>query len=497
MVDFKLYPHQELAIDRARNLSAFALHFDPGLGKSLTAIQILKERFNKEKRILRTLIFAPSIVLQNWKEEWLKFTKIDGREVVVLTGSGVQRLKDFKHHCFNEKSQLRGKVVVLNFESLLMEPLYAEIIKWSPEVFIMDEIHRCKNPSSKSAKALDALTNRYTKPSLRLALTGTPVLNSPLDLFMPMKITFGGFPTGESLVTGKHITNFFHFRAAFFEDKNSRWKGSESYFPKWEPKPSTHEVFGKILSSVSMSAKIENCLTLPPEIDVSIPCPLSKKQREDYDVFFKDMVVNIEGKAYTADLALVKSLRLMQLASGFISGMESPDGSEAQPIKFEYKDTEREKALRYLLEEICISNGKKALCWSVWAHNYQTIRKVCEELGIKYVCCTGLESPKQKEEARKNFINDPSIKCWIGNPLSSGLGINLVVAPFSIWYSRNFSLDQFIQAKARNYRNGQDQTVIHYHLVAPDTIETDVLDALQNKKNIADLILSKTNIYRD
>ncbi len=496
MVEFQLYEHQKTAIERVRNLSSFALHFDVGTGKSLTAIQILRERYNREKRIIRTLIFAPSIVLQNWKEEWLKFTKIDRKEIVVLTGSGVQRVKEFHKQCFNELGVPMGKVVVLNYESLLMQPLYEAIKKWHPEIYIFDEMHRCKNPSSKTAKALDALANTFTKPQLRLALTGTPILNSPSDLFMPMKIALGGFPTLDSLVTGKHITNFFQFRATYFEDRNAKWKGSQQYFPQWAPKPSTMELFGRLLASVSMSVEKKDCLSLPPEIDITIPCPLSAEQRKAYDAFEKELVLNVGGKVYTADIALVKALRLMQLASGFISGLEHPDGSEMQPIKYEYKDTARENALKELLTQICVEGGKKSVIWAVWANNYNTIRKACEELGLKYVMCTGLESAKEKENARKTFIEDPSILVFIGNPLSAGVGINLVVAHYDIWYSRNFSLDQFIQAKARIYRAGQTQSVVHYHLVAQDTIEPEIVEALQNKKNISDLILSKTNIYK-
>jgi SNF2 family DNA or RNA helicase len=466
-----------------------------GTGKSLTAIQILRERYNREKRIIRTLIFAPSIVLQNWKEEWKKFTKIDGKDVVVLTGSGVQRVREFNKQCFNEEGQRRGKVVVLNYESLLMQPLYEAIKKWSPEIFVIDEIHRCKNPSSKTAKALDELANKFTRPQLRLALTGTPVLNSPMDLFMPTKIMLGGFPTLDSLVTGKHIQSFFQFRATYFEDRNVKWKGSQKYFPQWLPKPSTTELFGRLLSSISMSVEKKDCLSLPPEIDISVPCPLTPEQRKDYDTFEKDMVANIGGKNYTADIVLTKGLRLMQIASGFISGLDYPDGSEAQPIKHEYKGTTREAALKELLTQICVEGNKKSVVWATWANNYATIRKICEEMKLKYVMCTGLESAKEKESARKSFIDDPSILVFVGNPLSAGIGINLVVAHYDIWYSRNFSLDQFIQAKARIYRSGQTESVVHYHLVSPDTIEIDILDALQNKKSIADLIMSRTNIY--
>jgi len=484
----ELWAHQQEAINRAKNLPYYALHFEAGTGKTRTALEIMKHRFNQGQRIQRTLIFAPPIVLQNWREEWLKYTKIERKEVIVLRGTGAQRLKEF------EKGA--GRVYITNYESLLMKPLYDAFVKWQPEITVHDESHRCKNPASKMAKALDDLVNKYSHPSLRLNLTGTSILNSPKDLFMQFKVMMGGFPTLESLVTGKHITNYWHFVKLYFEDKNARWKGSENYFPDWQPKPSTHDLFGRLLASVSMSVNKADCLDLPDEVDVTIPVPLTKQQRIDYDKFEKDMVLSIEGNNFTADIAMVKALRLMQITSGFISGLSAPDASEAQPIKYEYPETEREKALEELLQEICRDKGNKCLVWAVWKQNYEVIKRVCDKLKIRYVECHGLVSAKGKEEARRNFIDDPEIKVWIGHPYSGGIGVNLIVAPYTVWYSRSFSLEQYEQAKARNYRGGQTEKVTHYHLVAQDTIEPEIVESLRNKKSISDLIMSKTNIYK-
>ena len=494
----ELWAHQSEAIKRAQSLPAYALHFEAGTGKTRTAIEIMRAKINRDKGIPRTLIFAPPIVLQNWKEEWHKYSKIDHKDVIVLKGTGAQRLKTFVQYAFPTPDGPRGrKIFITNYESLLMKPLYAAFTLYAPEVTIHDESHRLKNPSSKMAQSLDTLVNKSVmKPHLRLNLTGTAVLNSPMDLFMQFKILMGGFPTLDSLVTGKHITNYFTFRACYFEDKNARWKGSESYFPNWQPKPSTMELFGRLLASVSMSVNKADCLDLPPETFVTIPVPLTKEQRIDYDKFEKDMVLNIEGKNYTADIAMVRALRLMQISSGFISGLDFPDGSEAQPIKYEYKDTEREKALKELLQSICVAQGKKCPVWGVWRQNYEVIKRVCNELGLKYVECNGSISSKGKEEARNAFINDPTVMVYIGHPFSAGIGVNLVVASYDIWYSYNFSLEQFLQALARIYRGGQTERVTHYFLTSPDTIEPEILDALRNKKNISDIIMSKTNLYK-
>ncbi len=271
----KLWDHQAQAIERANNLPFYALHFEAGTGKTLTAIQIMRERFNRERRILRTLIFCPPIVIQNWREEWFKYTKIDRKDVIPLIGTGAQRLKTFRQQAFNEKGERRGKVFITNYESLVLGDsnrdkgkkrikgeLFEAFKAWSPEQSIHDESHRAKNPQSKMAEGLDDLVNKYSKPSLRLNLSGTAILNSPMDLYMQFKILMGGFPTVDSVMgTGPLLTNFYHFRTLYFEDKNARWKGEENYFPNWLPKPSTMDLFGNLLASYSMS--VETRLTSP------------------------------------------------------------------------------------------------------------------------------------------------------------------------------------------------------------------------------------------
>ena len=83
----------------------------------------------------------------------------------------------------------------------------------------------------------------------------------------------------------------------------------------------------------------------------------------------------------------------------------------------------------------------------------------------------------------------------IANQTAGGIGINLTAASYSIFYSRNFSLEADLQAEARNYRGGSEvhKKITRIDLVAADSIDSLVVEALAKKENISEQILAWTN----
>ena len=80
----ELWQHQGQAIDRAKDLDAFGLLFDAGTGKTRTAIEIYRGKCVEHKRLLKTLILCPQVVINNWRAELLKYSKILSQDIVLL-----------------------------------------------------------------------------------------------------------------------------------------------------------------------------------------------------------------------------------------------------------------------------------------------------------------------------------------------------------------------------------------------------------------------------
>lgn len=447
-----------------------------GTGKTGTAINILRQKCNEKRRLLKTLIFCPPVVVDNWKKEFAIHSDVPEKNIVLLQGPGSKRRHTFHKHAYAEGSSFnagtpQGKIFVTNYEALQMKDLFQEMCDWEPDMLICDESHKLKDPTSKRSKAMAVLADPIP---YKVILTGTPVLNSPIDIFGQFRVLDSGEAFGK---------NFFIFRNRFFYDANAAFKAKSSYFPDWKIKPKSLEEMNEIMATKTMSVKKATCLDLPPLVKQRIYVDLTDEQAKAYEEMKQDLVTYMDGKACVATLALTKALRLLQIASGYV---KFEDGSGKS-----LKNTPKMNALSDLLESLCAEN--KVIVWAVFKDNYAQIRKVCEELGIKYVEVHGEISAAEKQESVTKFNTQDDVRVFIGNPSSGGIGINLVSASYSIFYSRNFSLENDLQAEARNYRGGSEihQKVTRIDLVARGTIDELVLESLSSKQAIGEALLKE------
>jgi SNF2 family DNA or RNA helicase len=460
-----LWRHQQEAIDRAAALPSFALFFEMGTGKTRTAIDILRARFNKSRKILKTLVLCPPIVVKNWREEWLKYSRIDPARVVMLTGSGKDRVAKF------DANSAQGTIFVTNYEAMLMPDLHGRLQAWGLEALVLDESHKCKDRKAKRTKLVEQLANPGAFPPFKLLLSGSPVLNSPADLWSQYLILDGG-------QTFHH--NFFVFQARYFRDKNAGMP-KHKYFPKWEPIPGALEEISAKIAETGMRVEKKDCLDLPPLIRTTIKVGMTPDQKRMYQEMKRDFITFMKGEAVTAQLALTKALRLMQIASGYVKTADGQELSIAETPKME--------ALKELLTELAPSH--KVIIWAVWKENYGQIERVCKDLGLTYVAVTGDTPSSQRFENVDRFNGDPECRVFIGHPGSGGIGINLVASDVSIFYSRTFSLEHSLQAEARNYRGGSERhaKVTRFDLVCEDTIDETVTEMLANKTEISEKVL--------
>ena len=468
----ELWAHQKDAVAKARLRDSFALFMEMGTGKTRTQIEILREHYGSVKRLSSTLIFCPPVVITNWKREFNTYSKIPSSRIVCLVGSAKKRVKDLTE--FLAQGHGQG-IAITNYEALLMPELYAALNAWGPEILILDESHRVKNHSAKRTKAAIQLADKAKR---RFLLSGTPVLNSPMDLFAQYRIMDRGWSMGK---------NFFAFRARYFYDKNAGMP-RDRHFPNWQIRPGALDELTGILNRTSVRVKKEECLDLPPLVRQDIPVEMLPEQARHYEEMKNDFVTYIQSQACVASLAITKALRLQQIVSGF-ARVDEPEGSRDQPKNVSFGETPRERALCDLLEEICPHH--KVIVWAVFRENYAAIRQACTSLGIKFVEVHGDVPGTQKSAAVEEFSSDPATRVLIGHPGSGGIGINLVAASYMIYFSRNFSLEQYLQSQARNHRGGSEihEKITEIHLYTPGTIDELVMKRLAQKEEMGEALL--------
>jgi SNF2 family DNA or RNA helicase len=445
----------------------FILLAEVGTGKTFTAISMLRLLKNKLGD-LKILILCPGVVINNWKVEIRKFSfPQDFEDIEPLDVAKHRPEKMNRINYLNQKC-----VVITNYESLDQRVFFMHLKKWKPDIIIADEIHRIKNPKSKRAQAVVELGS---EAMYRIGLTGTAILNSPMDIFQQYLFLDQGEAFGKS---------FFNFRRKYFYDANESWNNKQNHFPDFRPITAMMDDMSEKISRNSIKVIKSECLDLPPFIRQTIKLKMNTEQRKAYDSMMKDFLAFIQtegqAKASVANIALTKGLRLIQIASGFV-GLD--DGST-----YSFKENPKIEALEGILEE---TGHDKVIVWCSYRQNYGDISRFLLDKGIQFVTITGEQDSKQKAEAAEKFQIDPKIKVMLANRKAAGIGINLTAAPYSVVFSRNFSLEEEIQAQGRNYRNGSQihEKVTEINLIMEDTVEERVVEALQSKQNIADIVL--------
>lgn len=472
-----LWDHQKQGIAEGLSHDGYGFFFEVGTGKSRTAINVMRHRYAHGGRVLRTIIFSPKITLTNWFREIVEFSKIHPLDITILKGTGHKRLLTFLDKTKDENVQLtRPHIFIVNYEALEMDKLVKAMTEWSPELVICDEAHRIKNPKSKRAKALFPLSDRA---KYRYALTGTPILNTPMDIFNIFKFIDCGETFGK---------NFYTFRSQWFEDDNAGFSGKPGYFPKFTPRPETYETFNRFIKTKSMRALKSECLDLPPLVKQSIYVEMSAEQKRLYKemerdliTFIKDAQSNNEVRAVTAQIAATKNLRCLQILSGFAKD------ETGTIIKLD--PNPRLEALKELLEDY--AEDHKIIVWAMFHENYTDIAALCTKLKLPFVELHGKVKQADRDANIDAFNHDPKVRVMIANQGAGGIGINLIASNISIYYSKDHSLEKDIQSEARNYRGGSEihDKVTRFDLVVAGTTDELVNEGLRNKKDVADMIL--------
>lgn len=469
----KPWEHQLVAQQKAEQQECYAFFFEPGCGKTGTTINTIRSIYNQNKRQHRTLILCPPIVIKNWKEEFAMHSKLDPSTIHPLHGEGAKRLATFKKRAWDElggATHAAPAIFITNYESLLMDALFEQFLAWGPEILVLDESHRCKDMKAKRTKRAVQLADISQK---RFLLSGTPILNSPMDIFAQYRILDKGKTFGK---------NFFAFRSNYFYDKNAGMP-SQRHFPDYRVRPGALEEMNEKIYKKAMRVTKEECLDLPPLVNQVLRVGMTPEQTRLYNEMKKDLITFMNDKAVMASIVLTKALRLMQIASGYARTVDNEDLS--------FEKTPKMDALYELLEQL--TPNHKVIVWAVFKENYRAIRLVCEALGVKYVEVHG----DAKGNVYKNveaFNTDPSVRVFIGHPRSGGIGINLVASDYSIFFSRNFSLEDKLQSEARNHRGGSEihKKITHIDLVCEGTIEEEVQKKLANKIEVSEKILQDT-----
>lgn len=317
---------------------------------------------------------------------------------------------------------------------------------------LVDESTRFKEKSSGRTTTLLSIASLF---KYRRIATGTPVTQGVQDLFTQFSFL------SENILG---YNSFYSFRNHFckmggFQNKKIVGVINED------------ELISKI-DSHSFRVTKEECLDLPERIYIRREVPLTDRQREVYRQLKQKFLLELEsGEIVTVKMAMTRMTRLQQIANGFLWIRQKKNnlGDIVTEEVHEEYPTNRVQATVDILEES--KTDQKFIIWLKYEGDYELLAPALKKAGISFTSYTGNLSSDEAEANLEKFKTDKSIKVLLSTPKKGGIGLNLTVASNVIWFSRDFSLENELQANDRIHRMGQTEKVVVYYLVAPNTVD--------------------------
>ena len=438
----KYAPHnyQKFATDFIINHPVSAVLLEMGLGKSVISLSAINELMLDYFDVSRTLVIAPLRVANStWPDEIKKWDHLKHLNYSVVIGSEKERLDALKKP---------AHIYLINRENV--DWLITKSgIPWKFDMVVIDELSSFKSYQAKRFKSL-----LKVRPKLKriVGLTGTPSSNGLMDLWAEFRL----LDMGERL--GRYIT---YYRQNFFVPDKRNQQMIFSYKPKDEAEKKIYS----LISDITISMKSKDFLKMPECVMNEVIVTLSDKEQKLYDSLKKDMVLSFEEKEIDAINAAALSNKLLQMSNGAVYN----DDKESLHIHDRKID-----ALEDLIEG---ANGKPVLVAYWFKHDLEKIKDRFDVREIK--------SAKDISD-----WNEGKIPVALIHPASAGHGLNLQAGGSTlIWFGLTWSLELYQQTNARLYRQGQDSTVVIYHILTKETIDEDVMKALKAKEKIQDALI--------
>lgn len=368
-----------------------------------------------------------------------QFTK---RTHKMFIGSVAERISDLK-------SSPEEFFWITNIETIRSDDFVKEINKQCLDMIVCDEIHTTKSPTSQQGKNFLKLNTA----TYQVGLTGTLLMNNPLDCYVPLKWI------------GKEKSTYSTFKSEFL-----RYGGSFN-----------NEVIGykniDFLKSTIQDCSLrrtKDILDLPPKNVIPEYIDLD----ESHQRFYNNIV---DGIVQEVDKVNINPTSIFSMLIRLRQALACPSMLTTTQVV----STKINRAVE-LSKEI-IENGDKVVIFSTFKG---TVDALCKEL-IEFnpLILTGDVDDNTFEENKIKFQEEDKHKICICTWQKAGTGITLTAARYAIFIDTPYTYAQFEQCSDRIHRIGTTQPVFIYNLIANGTIDERVNEILMTKQAVSDFII--------
>ena len=424
----QLFPFQKEGVAFIEKRDGRALIADEmGLGKTIQAAAWLQ--LHPEKR--PAIILCPASLKLNWAKEI--------RETL-STKDKVQILQGTKPYPITED------IIIINYDILnsWVETLQAI----NPQVLIIDEMHYVKNSSAIRTKATKKLTKGI--PHV-IALTGTPIVNRPIEGFNIFQI-----------LDRNLFPNFWTYVHRYCGARHNGWG--------WDFSGATNkEELNQILTSTIMirRRKADVLKDLPEKLYSFIPMELSN-----------------ETEYRVAEEEFIQYLRLTKGKEAAEKAKKAEHLVKIEALKQLAVKGKLKQAINWIRD--FIEDGNKLVVFAVHKEVIDQLMNEFKEIAVKI---DGSTPTPERHKAVEAFQNDPSVKLFIGNIQAAGVGLTLTAASTVAFLELPWTPGELVQAEDRCHRIGQKNAVNIYYLLAENSVEYKLAKLLDKKKEVLSAVI--------
>lgn len=450
---FKTNPfdHQVEGFEYGLLHDRFLLGDEQGLGKTKQVIDIAVAK-KLERNYKHCLIICGVNGLKwNWQAEIAVHSDESSHILGTrIKGSGKRSIGSNKDKLADLENLPESYFLITNVESLRDESILKKLKDLTKsgeiEMVAIDEIHKCKNPTSQQGKAILQIL-----PETRIAMTGTPLMNSPLDLYVVLK--WLGFE--------KH---------SFYQFKNhycvmGGYGGYEVMGYKNLAELQTS------LDGLMLRRLKKDALDLPEKIYTTEFVEMNSKQIKVYNEV-KEEIKEAIDKIMISPNPLAQLIRLRQ-ATGYTGILSS-----------QIQESAKLDRLEEIIEELA-ANGEKAIIFSNWTDmtgpTFERLKR------FNPAVITG--ETKDREAQKEKFMTDPRCQVIIGTIGALGTGLTLTAATTVIFLDSPWNRANKEQAEDRAHRIGTVSAVNIITLVCKDTIDERIEELIYKKGMMADALV--------
>ena len=459
------YSHQRDGVLYGLSNNTFLLGDDQGLGKTKQIIDLAIARKISEGMKHCLIICGVNSTKYNWVDEvhthsnedaWVLGTRYTKRRPVkMIEGTGQDKLDDLNKlppHFF----------LITNIETLRAMPVkrgkktifpVAEKIQKLCEsgeigMIAFDEAHKAKNPTSQQGQALLSIQPKYA-----IAMSGTFLVNNPLDLYVPLK--WAGFESH----------SFYDYKRHYCVLGGYNNKDIIGY--------KNLDELRALLNKIMLRRVKSDVLDLPPKVHTVEYVDMTKEQWKLYGEVMEKIKANIDKiKIHNDPLSQMIRLRQVTGYPGILSTTITESAKMDRMLE--------------LVEEIT-AVGEKAIVYSQWEMMTDVAKKKLAAYNPAYI--TGSVKSEDRMVEVERCQKDPNCKVIVGTIGAMGTGLTLTAASNVIFLDDPWNRAIKDQAEDRAHRIGTRGTVRIITLVCKDTIDERILNLVAKKGRMADMLI--------